>query len=121
MRPQFDERDQAILDQRVSQWNERKGPRVGDFVRFTDGSLHRFTYDWHDGLQTAPAGSGSYYLGSNFMSYSGSLDPRIGNEDLRPTNETMEGRAWFFHHDWAEADNAVYVNVPCRVFLAEQA
>ena len=116
MRPTFDDRDQAILTQRLSQWNQRAGPRVGDFVRFPDGSLHRFTHAWDDGLQTAPAGHGSYYLGEGFCSYSGSLDPLIPSTRIHATDATEDGRIWFFHHDYWCAHNGVVAMIPCRVY-----
>lgn len=116
MHPTFDTRDQEILTARLQQWNAQPGARVGDFVRFLDGSLHRFTHDWGDGLQTAPALHGSYYFGRGYVSYSGGLDPLIPREQLQLTEDVREGRVWFFHHDYWTADNGVYTMIPCRVF-----
>lgn len=117
-RPKFDERDAAILAENTETWNTRPGPRVGDFVRMPDGDMRRFTYDWSDGLQTTHPRlqDQSFFFGRGYMSFSGSLDSSIPLERIHETNETKEGRVWFFHHNEAKAHNGVYCSVVCRVF-----
>lgn len=115
-----DERDKAMLHQRIRAWNGRSGPRVGDYVRFSDGVLHRFSYHWRDGegwdggIQTSKGGS--FHFGDGYMSFSGGLDPCIPTETITPTAETMRGAVWFFHHGYAHAHSAVYARIPCRVY-----
>jgi hypothetical protein len=119
MNPEFDDRDAEILAQRIQQWQKVDGPRVGDFVHMPDGSLRRFTHDWGDDIQTTCGsfpGDVSFYFGGDYMSFSGSLDPAIEKAKLTDTGETRDGKAWFFHHDWAKAHNGVSVMVPCRVY-----
>ena len=114
----MDPKDLLILGRRIEARDTLQGPRIGDFVRFRDGSLHRFTHDWDEhGLQTAPDMSGSFYLDrTGHASYSGGLDPCVPLEELEPTDEVLEGRFWFFHLDHAMAHNDVRVMVPCRVY-----
>ena len=114
MRPIFDEKDEVILSQRIQSWNERMGPRVGDYIRLKDGALERFTYHWPDGMQTGFGGS--FYLGTGYVSYSGSLNPNIPIDRIQDTGEMMNGTFWFFHHDMQCAHNGVDVKVPCRMY-----
>ncbi len=121
MRPDFDERDAAILRKREESFNRVDGPRVGDFLRTPDGVL-RFTHDWGDSIQTTVRakhpcyGDASFYLSDGYASFSGSLDPAIDKSLLRDTGETMPGSFWFFHHDVAGAGRGVYCTMPCRLF-----
>lgn len=117
-KPQFDDKDSAILAERIASWDARKGARVGDWCRMPDGELRRFTHDWGDELQTNTPqfGLGSFYFGDGYMSYSGALDPAVPRSQLRKTAETKPGVIWFFHHDHQRAHNGVYCEVSCRVF-----
>lgn len=111
------EKDEALLAERVEEWETHPGPRVGDFLDFDDGTRHRFSHDhgqeW--GIQTSPLG-GSFYLGLGYVSYSGGLQPCIKHHDLTATDEKRQGLFWFFHNDWRRASNGITVSVPCRVF-----
>ena len=109
-----------ILTQRVSAFNARPGPRVGDYIRLPRlhpklGEFTRITHDWGDKMQTGGMG-GSYYLGSESCSYSGGLDPGISTAQLIPTDETREGNVWFFDEGRAGAGRGVYFQIPLRVF-----
>jgi hypothetical protein len=128
MRPKFDERDQEILDKRLEKWNQIDGPRVGDFIRMLDGSVRRFAHKWDDSIQptSSEGNSESFYLPGGGASYSGGLDPAIPLENIKPArvfvkgiheDETKYGRFWFFHHGYPRANNAVYFQVSCRVFV----
>jgi len=120
-RPQFDAEDAAILKIREQAFNAVDGPRVGDFLRTSEGML-RFTHDWGDSIQTTVTakhpcyGDASFYLSDGYASFSGSLAPSISKELLANTGETEEGCFWFFHHNWAGAGNGVDFRIPCRVF-----
>jgi len=123
MNPVFDDQDNAILARRVALWDEIIGPRVGDFCRLIDGTTRRFTHDWDDSIQTSSAfqpGDQSFYFGDGYMSFSGSLDSAIPKTEFVPTDETLDGSAWFFHNDHMRAHNGVYFKVPCRVFAQVQ-
>jgi len=109
-----DQKDQLILIRNLLAWNKRFEPRVGDFVKLADGSVHRFSHDWGDSLQHSKGGS--WYFGEGFMSFSGSLEPSIPIGKLKATDETRMGACWFFHGDWHRAHSAVYASVECRVY-----
>lgn len=115
-----DHRDDEILIAFTSRWNLRKEIRVGDFIKFLDGTYGRFTHACPDGLQTTVRsgefGEGSFHMTYNALSYSGALDPIIKREKIRATDRLQAGRAWFFHHGFGRAHSAVYATVPCRVY-----
>jgi hypothetical protein len=113
----LDERDATILADRGRQLDAVAGPRCGDFVRFADGRLERVSHVWDwepEGVQTSEGGS--WYLGGGYCSFSGGLNPSIPLGELTLTDERRLGSCWFFHHDWAEADNSVGVELPFRVY-----
>ena len=111
----LDARDSEILAERVTAYNTHAQPRVGDFVRFADGTLRRISHDWFgESLQTSDGGS--FYLGNGYLSFSGSLYRGISPETLTLTDETREGGAWFFHHDQHQAHSGVDVRVSLRVY-----
>ena len=110
----------ALLKKRVALYNKIKGPRVGDWIVLANGNLTRFTYKWNDGLQIGDrehAGDhGSFYLGDEYCSYSGSLDPAILSKNIRATKRTKAGRVWFFDKDIHMAHNGVDFMIKFRVF-----
>lgn len=117
----LDERDSAILAERVTSLELVEGPRVGDFVHFADGVVRRISFvtppAWLpecDSVQTSDGGS--FYLGNGYLSFSGSLYLGVKHVTLTLTNEARQGSAWFFHHDYACADNGVRVSIEQRVF-----
>ena len=115
----LDDRDAAILAERAAAREQRQGPRPGDIVRFTDGVVRRFSHDHGPevGIQTCEAGS-FYLQPSGHLDFSGSLDPCVKYATLTLTEEAGEVGAWFFHHDWKRAHNAVAVVLPARVYTA---
>lgn len=114
-----DDRDAQILADRVQEWNKRAGPRVGDWLIFADGVMHRFSHDWEEhGLQTSKGGS--FYLDDNgYASFSGGLNPCVPRDKVLNSGQTRLGRFWFFHHDYMTAHAAVNVELTCRVFATE--
>lgn len=126
----LDARDAEILAARIAKLDAIEGPRCGDYLRMPDGEMarvaHVYPVDWDEmhGVQpnyTASNwreryGEGSYYLGSGYVSMSGSLGDWIAATRLTLTDETREGSCWFFHHDHARAHNGVTVTIPFRIY-----
>jgi hypothetical protein len=117
----FDERDAAIVATRTASLDELDGPRVGDYVRFADGTERRISYatpaEWLpevDSIQTSDGGS--WYLGDGYVSFSGGLHPGVERASLTLTDETQRGSVWIFHHDYATAHNGVNASIPFRVY-----
>lgn len=104
----------GIRDTRAAAFDALEGPRVGDFVVFACGTVHRFSYKWDDGIQTSR--EGSWYLGNGYVSFSGGLQPSVKFDTLTLTEEKRDGRFWFFHHDFAEAHRGVDCTIPCQVW-----
>jgi hypothetical protein len=123
----LDDRDQAIVDQRMRLMDTRPGPRVGDFVIFAHGVERRISYHWKDdegwdgGVQTSDTeDTMGFYLGREGMSFSGGLHSSVPVESLTLNEETRPGRAWIFHHDQHMAHNGVDFAVPLRVFVSSE-
>lgn len=111
----MNEHNIEILKVRTASRKTITGPRVGDFIHRQDGKLARFTHKWNDGLQTGFGGS--YYLNeSGTMSFSGGLDPSIPNAEIKETDETREGSAWFFDLNRPGAGRGINVILSCRVY-----
>ncbi len=111
----LDERDRNILAERLSALDNVGGQRVGDFVRFADGTLRRISYLWDNAAQTSDGGS--YYLGDGHVSMSGSLYPHVPFATLTLTDERRGGSVWFFHHDIWGAGRGVNATIPFRVYI----
>ena len=111
----FDEKDAQILAERIRERAKIDRPCIGDFVRFPNGKLERFSHDWGDDLQTSPRGSFYLCKGGN-ADFSGGLNPSIPLDSLSITDEVIEADFWFFHHDWPGAHRGVGCKVPCRVY-----
>jgi hypothetical protein len=125
----LDDCDRDILRRRWSRLENVAGPRVGDYVRFADGTERRFAHDWDEyGLQTTDERFGpmSFYIGDEGCSYSGSLNPCVKREALTLAKdqwgsvETKEGHVWFFHHDSAGAGRGVPAFLPFRVYKTDE-
>jgi hypothetical protein len=112
--PVFDAVDYEIVQKRLRLWNENPRPRVGDWLVYPDGTGKRFSHDWGNGLQVSAGGS--FYLGNGWVEFSGSLDPSIPDAQIKPTDRTLYGTVWIFHHNDARAHNGVVTDIPCRVY-----
>ena len=112
----LDARDQEILAEIFNRRSAFTIPCIGDYVVFPTGQLERFSSDYSDRIQTSP--SGSFYLTSGgFGSLgSGALNPSIPRSTITPTDATLPGTFWFFHHGIGGAGRGVYFDIPCRVF-----
>jgi hypothetical protein len=112
--PTIDATDEAIVARRMASIATLTTPRVGDFVRFSDGTERRISYLWPDGAQTSDGGS--FYLGNYGGNFSGSLHPTVPLDSLMRTDEVRDGTVWIFHHDQHRAHNGVHFSVPFRVY-----
>jgi hypothetical protein len=119
LNPDADDRDFATLAQFVANLDAVTGPRVGDFVVFTDGRVGRFAHD-HDerGLQTTDGGS--FHLGAYGASFSGGLDRVRARTLLHETGDTRPGSVWIWHHGRVAGSNGVTMRVPVRVFTCAE-
>ena len=112
-----------ILNERMAEFNQRVGPRVGDFLKLPRihpklGEFTRLTHDWGDTIQTGGLG-GSYYLGSG-LSYSGGLDPGLSFSDIGGQVGERLGEVWFFDEGISGAGRGVYFQVSMRVFAVRE-
>jgi hypothetical protein len=108
--------NQEILDHRTNLLNQREGVRVGDFLKFSDGTYMRFSYRLSKSIQTCGLDKGSFYFGDAGCLFSGTLNPPIDYKILKQINETKAGEVWFFNENEVKAHNGVYFNVDFRVF-----
>lgn len=118
----LDPKNINMLQARLIARAQITGPRVGDWIERLDGTRSRATYVWdlgEDGLHVQDGGTtgGSFFLlRSGHQSYSGGLNPGIPGSSLELTEETQEGRVWFFHHDFHSANYGVSFTIQERVW-----
>lgn len=107
-----------LFKKREKQFNEIKGIRVGDWVRFPDGSMNRVTHIWEfdNGYDIQTGGGGSYYLGDGYISHSGGLDIGIDGSHFTITKEVKKAWVWFFKNDYRMAHNGIDYKMDFRVF-----
>lgn len=124
MRHDLDSLDATILLTRLAAWNARRGPRIGDKIIMSDGSIRRLAHDSGSDIQTTSRtqpGDQSFYLGHGYCSFSGSLGDLIAKDQLHDTGLTEDGSVWFFHHDQVKPFNAVQAKIPCRLYKLKDA
>lgn len=112
----LDAKDQEIVCKIFKQFEEHKGPRVGDFIIMKDGNIERFSHDWGDDIQTCFGGS--FWIGnSGNVEFSGGLNSAVMKNELELVPDDIQlGEFWIFHHHRVEAHNGVYFNLPCRTY-----
>ncbi|TQM89800.1 hypothetical protein [Roseinatronobacter monicus] len=111
----LDARNTAIAVTTQAAREQMTGPRIGDFIEMTDGSLQRFCNKTKHGMQTTEGGS-FHVTSTGTASYSGGLNPPQMMERIEDTGATKRGRFWFFSHAIAGAGRGVDVFLPCRVY-----
>lgn len=117
MRPRFDDRDARIVAEWHAKWEQRDGPRVGDWCQLKDGSLRRVAYDHGDVIQVTPPGYlGRFHLDEDCLDYNGSLDEAMPKRSFERMPFARKGSCWIFHHGRREASNLVEADVNCRVY-----
>lgn len=107
-----------IFAERVEARMKLKGPQVGDYL-LSEKGYTRFTHKWDDIMQTGGSEFGQFYLNdSGRCSYSGGLNSGISRDEIVLTDETKEGKVWFFDRDISGADRGINVMIKCRVWKA---
>jgi hypothetical protein len=109
------DRDKEIFLRRVQLLDEVPGPRIGDWIKYADGTILRIGHVWTDDA-VQPVPGGSFYLGDGYVSFSGSLYRGVPINSLTATSQKRRGRVWFFHDDQSRADNSVHLYAEFRVF-----
>lgn len=116
-----DDRDIADLAERQEARLNRREILVGDWVEFADGVTRRVSHVWSDtGPQTSDGGSWYLNVVGN-GDFSGGLFGTVPFDTLTDTGELRPARFWFFHHNWAQAHNAVHADVNVRVWRCTEA
>lgn len=113
---EFDEKDEAIVREAITNRLERREVLVGDWVRFPGDEWRRVSNVCHDGgVQTSRGGS--YYLHSGGgASMSGSLDRPVPGDSLVALTTVKLARFWIFHHGIGGGSRGLGFRVPVRVW-----
>lgn len=103
----FKDREKRLLKNRVLQ--------VGDFVRILPNLTMRIgTHNYDKNYQLCHGGS--FYLGNNGCSMSGSLDDLISSDDLVNTGELMNGSVWIFSENSSGGGRGVYSFIKFKIW-----
>ena len=115
---ELDDIDTQIVAMREEWFNQQPGPRVGDFVKFSDEHLERFSHDVGDSLQTTALGFWpAWHLAAGHITFTGGLCKRVLlKTELVDTGETKPGSFWVFHHDHYHNGKTVEFEIDCRVY-----
>ena len=131
---QFDDRDGAIVNERITAYAKRTGPRVGDYITFANDVERRISHVWdadwnEDGIASyQTSDSGSYHMGNGgfgawesgergtYVSFSGALHHSVKGTTLRRAPGVKDAWVWIFHHDLAGAGCAVHATIPARMY-----
>lgn len=109
------EKDIALIKERIKNYHNRPGFKVGGFIHLPDGQKVIISHVWEDTVQTS--GGGSMHINSSGgISYSGGLDSGIKKDDLILTDELDSGQIWIFHEGLSGANRGVYYNMPFPVY-----
>lgn len=109
-------KDAALVASLSNEYYTMPGMRVGDYIRFHDGSYWRISHDWGDSVQFSGVNCGSFYLSGRYASFSGSLEPSIPVEEFEATDEYKDGEFWTFPPGRVGAGQGKHFIIRCRVF-----
>lgn len=115
----LDDKDRAILANAIACREERRGPRMGDYVLFPTGEVERISHIFDNHVQTSPSGSFAM-CSEGFMEFSGGLNPGVSKASLTLVLADIPGLAWIFHHGVVGPHRRVDVQIPCRAFLTTE-
>lgn len=105
-----------ILAQRQRYLDNREGIQAGDLI-VSGEKLLRVAHDWGDAVQLTDGRFGqSFYLGQDFVSFSGGLDPSIDKTRFRPTGRRENAAVWFFSENHHEANNGYHTRAKFAVW-----
>ena len=111
----LDDEDRKIIAAAARNREQMNGVRVGDYVEYADGVLHRIIEVWGDMIQTTA--TGSFHLSdSGHVSASGACWLPVPVASLTDTGLRSPGEIWIFHHGLSGADRGVSDKIDCRVF-----
>lgn len=118
----IDATNESILSDRQKWLDNREGIGVGDFVLDGDSEkILRVAHDWGDSVQLTDGRYGSsFYLGDQYVSFSGGLNPGIPRLRFRATDKRRVGACWFFSENSAQAHNGYYTEAVFRVWILEE-
>lgn len=116
------DKNPEILATSETAFNQKSGPRVGDYLLLPYGLYTRFTYIWDDGtLQTGGSPDNAVYISkSGYTSYSGGLDSGVNINDIESTGDIKTGSVWFFNQGVSGAHRGKYFNIDFRVFKLKE-
>jgi hypothetical protein len=114
-RIELDNRDRAIIANRVTRRDEQTGPRVGDYIIFANGVTRRISHIWFD-EKAQTSDDGRFHLTDYGLSFGGSLYLPVPLDSLTDIGQMRAGSAWIFHHDSPGADRGVDFAIDCRVY-----
>jgi hypothetical protein len=110
----LDSRDQAMIAARLAARQQRPGPKIGDFVYFADGAIHRIadlsTRTVHTTAQR------EFYLGAWGCEFLGEPTHEIPSDSLARPLESAWGSVWIFHHDHPRPGNSVVFDARFEVY-----
>lgn len=111
-----------ILCGHVAKFNNIKGPRTGDFVRFASGEMRRICVLHFDGdFQVTPTKtSGSFNIDGGACDYSGTCGEGFNIKILRFTHTYELGHVWFFKDAFPQAHSGVDAEIPMRVYDTDE-
>ena len=109
------ERDLILIKDRIKNYHNRQGFKVGEFIHLPDGQKVIISHIWDDTVQTS--GGGSMHLNSGGgISFSGGLDSGIKKTDLILTEEFDSGQIWIFHEGLSGGNRGIHYKMPFRVY-----
>ena len=113
------EKDLILIKDRVKNYHNRQGFKVGEFIYLPDGQKVIISHIWDDTVQTS--GGGSMHLNSGGgISFSGGLDSGIKKTDLILTEKFDSGQIWIFHEGLSGGNRGVHYKMPFRVYKTKK-
>ena len=113
------EKDLILIKDRVKNYHNKQGFKVGEFIHLPDGQKVIISHIWEDTVQTS--GGGSMHLNSGGgISFSGGLDSGIKKTDLILTEKFDSGQIWIFHEGLSGGNRGVHYKMPFRVYKTKK-
>jgi len=113
------EKDLILIKDRVKNYHNRQGFKVGEFIYLPDGQKVIISHIWEDTVQTSCGGSMHLNSGGG-ISFSGGLDSGIKKTDLILTEKFDSGQIWIFHEGLSGGNRGVHYKMPFRVYKTKK-